>query len=318
MAIPHGLQSGIDEIVAPVPATELERAARALSDRYRTGGRDAARAARTATDVAAYLATRAPATYAAVEDVCRRVRLARPDWAPASVLDLGAGPGIASWAALATWPAITEVTLVEAEPAMVAAGRLLAAGGGDALRTARWDASPLGSSTVTADLVLASYLIGELDPAELGSFVDHAWSLAADTLIVVEPGTTDGYRRILGVRDAVLAAGGSVLAPCPHERRCPLPAGDWCHFSTRLPRTRAHRLAKDAERGFEDEKFSYVALGRSPRPLPGARVIRRPDPRKGHVVLDLCARDGLEQRILSKRDGAAYRAARKLGWGDAL
>jgi ribosomal protein RSM22 (predicted rRNA methylase) len=318
MTIPHGLLTGIDEIVAPVPAAELERAARALSDRYRDGGRAAARAARTTTDVAAYLATRAPATYAAVEDVCRRAGLGRPDWTPSSVLDLGAGPGIASWAALATWPGIARIRLVEAEPAMASAGRLLAGHGAAALREARWDASPLASITAGADLVLASYLIGELEPAELGAFVDHAWSLTADTLVVVEPGTTDGYRRILSVRDAVLAAGGSVLAPCPHERSCPLPTGDWCHFSTRLPRTRAHRLAKSAERGFEDEKFAYVVFGRTPQPLPEARVIRRPDPRKGHVVLDLCARDGLEQRVVSKREGASYRRARKLEWGDAL
>jgi len=318
VTLPHGIQAGIDELVGAVPPAELERAARALSDRYRGGGAGAIRAARTPTDVAAYLATRAPATYAAAADVCRRMQLVRPEWEPSSLLDLGAGPGVASWAALATWPGIAGITLVEAEQAMASAGRELAAAGPGALREARWDASPLGSTTARADLVVACYLIGELAPAELPGFVEHAWSLAADTLVVVEPGTTDGYRRILSVRDAVLAEGGSVLAPCPHEQPCPLPAGDWCHFSTRLPRTRAHRLAKDAERGFEDEKFAYVVLGRSPQPFPEARVIRRPDPRKGHVVLDLCARGGLERRTVSKRDGPGYRVARKLEWGDAL
>jgi ribosomal protein RSM22 (predicted rRNA methylase) len=318
VTIAQGIQAGIDELVAAVPAPELERAARTLSDRYRAGGAEASRAARTTADVAAYLATRAPATHAAVSDVCRRARLARPGWDPSSLLDLGAGPGTASWAALAVWPGIAEVRLVEAEPAMAAAGRRLAAGGGSALGAARWEAQPLGSAGARADLVLASYLLGELDATELARFADHAWSHTADTLVVVEPGTTGGYRRILSVRDAVIASGGAVVAPCPHARACPLPDGDWCHFSTRLPRTRAHRLAKDAERGFEDEKFAYVVLARAPQPLPEARVIRRPSQRKGHVVLDLCKRDGLEQRIVSKREGATYRAARKLAWGDAL
>ena len=47
-------------------------------------------------------------------------------------------------------------------------------------------------------------------------------------------------------------------------------------------------------------------------------MIRRPDLRPGHVVLDLCTTDGLERRTVSKRDGAEYRKARKVAWGDTL
>jgi len=87
----------------------------------------------------------------------------------------------------------------------------------------------------------------------------------------------------------------------------------------RLPRTRTHRTAKGAERGFEDEKLSYVVLTRSPHPHTGnARVLRRPELHRGHVVLDLCTPGGLERRTVSKRDGARYKEARKLGWGDTL
>ena len=71
-------------------------------------------------------------------------------------------------------------------------------------------------------------------------------------------------------------------------------------------------------RGFEDEKLSYVVLCRAPQPRPEGRVIRRPDLRQGHVVLDLCTESGLERRIVSKKDGPDYRRARKLKWGDAL
>ena len=52
-------------------------------------------------------------------------------------------------------------------------------------------------------------------------------------------------------------------------------APDWCHFTQRLPRSRAHKQIKGAELPFEDEKFSYVALTRAPaarasRPRAGA------------------------------------------------
>ena len=201
---------------------------------------------------------------------------------------------------------------------MVRAGKMLAERGPRALREARWTASDVGAAAARADLVLVSYVIGELDPAALPGFAAHAWSLAGDTLAIVEPGTTAGYERVLAVRSAVIAAGGSTLAPCPHDAPCPLTEGDWCHFATRLARSRTHRLAKGAERGFEDEKFAYAVLCRSRHPRPAARMIRRPDLRPGHVVLDLCTASGLERRTVSKRDGAEYRTARKLGWGDSL
>ncbi|MEI7760638.1 MAG: small ribosomal subunit Rsm22 family protein [Thermoleophilia bacterium] len=317
MTLPPTLQTGIDELLRGVGAQELERASRALSDAYRAGGPSAARAARTPVDVAAYLATRAPATYAAAAEVFAQISTLRPDWAPASVLDLGAGPGIASWAALEAWRAITAVTCIEAEPAMARAGTTLAAHGQEGLRQAIWTVSDAGMAGARADLVVVSYVIGELKQGAREGLVRRAWERTGDTLVIVEPGTTAGYQRVLAARAAVIEAGGSTLAPCPHDTGCPLSEGDWCHFVTRLPRSRAHRLAKGADRGFEDEKFAYVALSRSTSLRPEARVIRRPDPRPGHVVLDLCTPSGAEQRTVSRHEGDVYRRARKLRWGDA-
>ena len=157
MTLPPALQTGIEELVRGINPKELERSARALSDAYRTGGAPASRAVRTPGDVAAYLATRAPATYAAAADVFERIHDLRPDWGPTSMLDLGAGPGIASWAATEAWPQISTVTLVEAEAAMVRAGRKLAEEGPDGLRTATWVVGDALSSSPRADLVVLSY-----------------------------------------------------------------------------------------------------------------------------------------------------------------
>ena len=49
--------------------------------------------------VAAYAAARMPGCYAAVARVLDELRLRLPDFAPASMLDFGAGPGTAIWAA---------------------------------------------------------------------------------------------------------------------------------------------------------------------------------------------------------------------------
>ena len=123
---------------------------------------------------------------------------------------------------------------------------------------------------------------------------------------------------MLVARAAVVGAGGSTIAPCPHDAPCPLVEGDWCHFSVRLARSRTHRAAKAAERGFEDEKFAYCVLTRADAPPATARIIRRPEQNPGHVVFSLCTSEGLERRTVSRRDKSSYGDARKRVWGDSL
>ena len=51
------------------------------------------------TQAAAYMAARMPACYAAVYKVLEEVSMRLPGFAPESMLDFGAGPGTAIWAA---------------------------------------------------------------------------------------------------------------------------------------------------------------------------------------------------------------------------
>jgi ribosomal protein RSM22 (predicted rRNA methylase) len=140
--------------------------------------------------------------------------------------------------------------------------------------------------------------------------------LTADTLLIVEPGTPAGWRRILDARDLLLKQGAQ-LAPCPHTRTCPLVAPDWCHFSRRVARSRAHLQAKGAEVPWEDEKFSYLAVARNSTNLPAARVIAPPRTGSGKVELKLCESNGKAKTVLiTKREGARYKQARRLDWGE--
>ncbi|MFX8601179.1 small ribosomal subunit Rsm22 family protein, partial [Acinetobacter baumannii] len=59
----------------------------------------------------------------------------------------------------------------------------------------------------TADLVIASYMIGEIGAAEQKSLTELMWQKTGDTLLVVEPGTPAGYARILALRERVIAQG---------------------------------------------------------------------------------------------------------------
>jgi ribosomal protein RSM22 (predicted rRNA methylase) len=259
--------------------------------------------------VAAYLAYRAPATFAAAAAVFRQVAALRPEWRPRSLFDVGAGPGVATWAALELWPSLTELRLVEVEPEMRAAGREL-------LPEARWLEGDVEQALGQADLVVASYVLGEL-PDPLATTA-HLWRQSADALAVIEPGTPAGYRGILAARDTVIGAGGHTIAPCPHDVACPLQPDDWCHFAVRLPRSKLHRRAKGVELGFEDEKFSYAVLAHKPVAPAAARIIRQPRIRSGHVNLVTCEPDGVHDRTISRRHGDRYKEAKRAAWGDAI
>ena len=190
---------------------------------------------------------------------------------------------------------------------MIAAGRQL-------LPDAQWLQADAAAARGPADLVVASYVLGELRNPVAG----RLWEQAADTIAFVEPGTPAGYRRILDARAVVIAAGGFTIAPCPHDLPCPLPDDDWCHFAIRLPRSKLHRRAKAVELGFEDEKYSYATLSRTPVPKAGARIIRQPQVRSGHVHLVTSEPDGIHQRTVSRKQGDRFKEAKNAAWGDSL
>ena len=197
-------------------------------------------------------------------------------------------------------------------------GRRLARGSA-ALRDTTWRRASItpGLDRPSADLVTMSYALGELPESERPDVV--RW-LAEDAamVIIIEPGTPAGWATVSAARDVLAARGLTIVAPCPHDGRCPIePGRDWCHFSVRLPRTALHRRVKAGTLSFEDEKFSYVAATTTAWPRPAARVLRHPQKRKGLVSLRLCTEgDGIRDVLVSKRQGDLYRRARDVDWGD--
>src|SRR5690348_4611718 len=104
MELPPHLRHAIDRALHGVPPAELAAASAALSERYRAGEPPRAPHVASLNDALAYCATRLPATYAAVHASLDAVAQARPDFAPRALLDVGAGPGTALWAASAVFP----------------------------------------------------------------------------------------------------------------------------------------------------------------------------------------------------------------------
>ena len=157
--LPDALQDAIARFAENVPPKELAARAAALSERYRGGAGSHAIAGDR--DVAAYLTTRLPATYAAMAAVLGAVKERAPQFAPSQVLDAGAGPGTASWAATALWPQLESITMLDRNPHLLAAARTLAhASPHAALSSARVTAADLASLSPNS-LLSPSPLEGE-------------------------------------------------------------------------------------------------------------------------------------------------------------
>lgn len=304
MQMPAALRAALERAVSGFPLAELERAAAALSDAYRSGrppklDTEAARAA--------YAITRLPATFAAVRLALREL----PEGC-ASAADLGSGFGASAWA-IREALGVEAITRVERNAALLAWAREKLETPGEGL------CQDLGAASPKADLQLFSYSLGELSATAQEAAVDRAWANAGRALVIVEPGTMAGFGVVRRARARLLAAGAQLAAPCPHPLECPIRAGDWCHFAARVERTALHRRLKGGSLGHEDEKFSYAMFTREPGGArPAARVIRHPQVRPGLIELTLCRADGTAGTTkVTQRDKEAWRAARKAEWGAA-
>ena len=318
MELPGALSAALARALEGVSRTELARHTQATSLAYRAGGTSAP-VIRDAVSALAYAVARMPATYAACGRVMDELVRVAPGFAPASLLDAGSGPGTASWAAVDAYRSLAQVTWLDANVPLLELASRLAAGGPQALATAKVLRGDLVSKDLPrADLVVASYALAEVAPPVQADLVRRLWDASAGVLALIEPGTTAGYARLMLARSALIAEGGVLLAPCPHAEACPLAAPDWCHFSVRLPRSRDHRIAKAADAPFEDEKFAYLLVARPhvTAHAAEARILARPRMGKAGIELKLCGTTGLEHRLVGRREKPGFAKVRRLDWGD--
>jgi len=296
----------VEARAATVGFAALKRAALAISCGYREGCATALAGMAPEERVAAYLATRMPATYAAAVAVLRELR----HYQLSSVLDIGAGAGAATLAALRWFPQLDSITLIERDTALVDTAREFLPHAGirreNFLRIATFPPH---------DLVIAAYSLGEAPPSEI---ISRLWLAARVALVVIEPGTPRGFALVRDVRTRLLQAGAHMLAPCPAAGDCPVVKPDWCHFAARVERSALHRRLKEGDLSYEDEKFSYVAVGREPAVLAPARIVRRPRHQPGLIVLETCTPSGLATVRVARRDRERFRAGRHAAWGDSF
>jgi ribosomal protein RSM22 (predicted rRNA methylase) len=314
--LPEQLKRAVDAMLEGVSRKDLAVRSASITAHYR-GGQGSRAAIAGKQDALAYLVARLPATYAVAAAVFDAVREAAPDFTPASLLDAGAGPGTASWAAREAWPALSDITLADANATLLALAQSLAEG--SALAQASFVARDLvGGDLPVADLVVANFVLAEIAAQDV--VVDRLYAAARDLLVLIEPGTPDGFARIRDARARLIGQGAQVLGPCTHANACPMTTPDWCHFSQRLPRSRDHMQAKGAHVPYEDERYAWIAVSRARISVNAgrARVLAPPKDTKPGIAFKLCTSQGLENRFVARREKEKFVEVRKAGWGGVI
>ncbi len=154
---------------------------------------------------------------------------------PGRVLDLGSGPGPASFAMLDA--GATRVLAADRSGNALPLAAKLASKRGVSLQTQRWKPDmPLPSGKFS--LIVAQHLLNELWPGDeslrrrvalchdlLGRLEPHG------TLLLVEPALRDTSRELMQLRDVLVGEGIAVRAPCLYRGGCQAldRPSDWCH-----------------------------------------------------------------------------------------
>lgn len=317
MHLPEELQNAIDQASQEFKPNELQKAAQQLISDYQNRKGSLSINKSPAFGIA-YLNVRLPSIFAAITSVFREISTRDESLSISSLLDLGAGPGTASWACLDTFPEIKKITLIEGSSYFLQLGKKLARDAKNSLSQASWVLEKLENASFEPhDIVTMSYVANELDEISLLDIVKRAWGAANQFLFIIEPGDPKGFERIRKIRSMLLEEGAKIISPCPHSENCPIIAPDWCHFSERVARTKAQRFFKQGSLGHEDEKFAYLFVGKSSMQPYFSRILRHPAKHSGHVTFKLCCSDGhIHEKTYSQREKKIYKRAKKASWGN--
>ena len=259
-----------------------------------------------------YAAFRMPATYKAVSEVLIEA-FSRYNPDIKSSLDLGAGLGAASLA-LSHLKEDISYHLYEKESAMRQLGKEILED--DKFIYQEFDLTK-DNIKDKYDIVMSTYVLNEIDKSSREEVINKMYNASNDIIVVVEPGTPSGYQIIKEVRDNLLTRGMHIIAPCPHEDKCPMKDNDWCHFSTRVQRSKLHKDIKGGEAPFEDEKYSYIVFSKSDVSRCSSRILRRPIINKGMIKLTTCSKDGISN-VEIRKNHPNYKVIKKLKVGDSF
>lgn len=214
---------------------------------------------------------------------------------------------------------LERATCLERETAMRAVGQQLMREAGGV--QAEWAACDLTAKEPLprAGLVCEGYMLGELEASMRLHVAGKLWDACEQMLVLIEPGTPQGFANLRAVREALTGRGAYVAAPCPEgSAACPMTGDNWCHFAVRVQRTRLHKALKGGDAPYEDEKFTYLVLTREKPENPcRARLLRHAQIGPGRILLPVCEAGEEKTMTVTKKD-PLWKRARKIRWGERV
>ncbi len=300
----------IDELSKDYKLNDLKKNSQTISERYKNID-VSNKAILNNEEAIAYSLSRMPATMAANEFVINDF-INLTDFKPKTILDVGAGTGASSLVIKDYFN--TNLTLLEKEESMLFVAKKLV-----------YDATFLKGDIISYkkdqkfDLVVASYVLNELDISRREIALNNFITCTNEYLIIIDAGTPKNHKQMMEIRDYIISRGLYLIAPCPHMEKCPLiDSNDWCHFSVRVNRTIMHRQLKSGTLSYEDEKFTYLIFGKNKGSIGEyKRVIRHPNYRPKVVELKTCTKEGIQTLTITKSN-KIYKKARDLKCGDII
>ena len=317
MKIPELLENEIEEKLNHIKLTELKQYASKLSEKYMYQERTGDTLLNTELEALAYSIMRMPATYGAVYTALKNT-LERIDCNIQSVLAIGEGKGAATWE-ISELLETKNMQCFEREQVMLELGKSFMSQN-PKLKDVSWDYMDIVEDKLDtkADLVVTSYMLNEIKPENRKSVIDKLIKSSNHIVLMIEPGTPEGFKNIKEVQKIAIENGLHIIAPCTFQGICPLPDDDWCHSIVRMERTKVHKVLKNADLPYEDEKFSYIAISKENYNNMGIRILRHPMIEKGKVTLKVCHNGKIEEMVVTKKDKELFKMVKKKKCGDLI
>lgn len=313
VALPEDITRRLEERLLNVSLKGLKPLVKEISEIYRKAQEkgQGAKVILNEAQTLAYTLYRFPATYAVNSKVVTTLmrEFLSNETRFGSILDLGSGPGTLSLA-FREYAHIEMATLVDLNS--------------NALELARYFLEPgpvlntyptaileyLDTTAEHYDIIGLSYVLNEY-PLDLKRQVLESLKskfFKDNYIVIIEPGTPLGFEAIMLAKEIF---SGYILAPCSYQDHCPV---SWCHFKTRVQRTKSMRYLKDGTCSYEDEPFCYLIIGNETQRKEHKSVIINTPRKLPHATTyTVCCEN--KEIAVPKKD---KRNKLKLGWGDYL
>jgi ribosomal protein RSM22 (predicted rRNA methylase) len=174
---------------------------------------------------------------------------------------------------------------------------------------AKWKKSVNESDIQPKTLGVFSFSLTELEKLP-------AWTQKLQGMMIIEPSTQDDGRKLLDVRQKLIATGFSVWAPCVHQKKCPLyihSKTDWCHHRVHWSRPEWFKKIENYLPIRNDTlTLSYLLMSRALAPdlIGKARITGDLLKEKGKARQLVCRGEEREFFAWMARDGEAQEIPR--------